>query len=384
MASVAQRVASTPDVRAKLGKVKAALILEQPFFATILINLPMVEDNTIPTMATDGNTFFYNAEFVHDLSFDELKFVLCHEVGHCIFQHMFRKGDRDHRRWNQAGDFIINDVLVNEKVGRMPDKALHNPQLVSAGGGTTEGVYDLLPESGGGGGGGSDVGDPLDDCRDAPGDAAQKAQGEQEMKVKVAQAAQAAKMMGKLSAGLQRFVDAALKPNIVWSDVLRRFWTVRARNEITWAKPKRRWLGEDIYLPSQSGEKLGVFVVFVDCSGSIQPDELNQYAAEIVTLHQDCTPSELHVIYFDSAVCHHDTFLPDDTVSIAPHGGGGTAFSPCFRYLDEKGIEPVAAVFLTDLYCSDFGPAPAFPVLWVSTGDDKAPFGEVVLMKPRL
>jgi hypothetical protein len=51
-----------------------------------------------------------------------------------------------------------------------------------------------------------------------------------------------------------------------------------------------------------------------------------------------------------------------------------------FEFLDEKGIDPVATVFLTDLYCSDFGDPTAYPVLWVSYGADTAPWGEVVMM----
>jgi hypothetical protein len=49
--------------------------------------------------------------------------------------------------------------------------------------------------------------------------------------------------------------------------------------------------------------------------------------------------------------------------------------------MQEHGIDPVACVFLTDLCCSDFGDAPDYPVLWVSTESGTAPFGEVVLMK---
>jgi predicted metal-dependent peptidase len=365
-----------------LGKAKAALVLEQPFFATILITLPMSEDATIPTMATDGTMFLYNAEFVTSLTSDELKGVLAHEVGHCIFQHMFRRGVRDARRWNQAGDFVINDMLVREGF-KLPEGALINAGLVQSAGGTTEGVYDMLPPSDEGGGSGG-VGDPLDECRDAPGDQSAQAQAEQDMRVRVAQAAQAAKMMGRLSAGLQRFVDAALKPKVAWQDVLRRFWNARARTETSWAKPKRRWLAEDIYLPSLSGERLGEVVVFVDCSGSVGQRELDEFAAEIRALHEDTTPDLLHVVYFDSEVLHHDKFLQDDTIELTPRGGGGTAFSPCIDYLRAEDIYPVAAVFLTDLQCFDFGDAPDYPVLWVSTESDQAPWGEVVMMNPKL
>ena len=49
--------------------------------------------------------------------------------------------------------------------------------------------------------------------------------------------------------------------------------------------------------------------------------------------------------------------------------------------MQDKDINPVACVFLTDLHCDDFGTEPDCPVLWVTTGAEVAPFGEVVKME---
>lgn len=372
------------EAHEKLGKAKAALILDQPFHASILCNLPMHERLDIPTMATNGNWIAYNPEFVNNMTMEETKFVLCHEVMHCVFQHMFRKGDRDHRRWNIAGDYIINDLLVSERIGSMPNGGLHNQQLVQSGGGTTEGVYDLLPENDGDGGGIGSPGEPLDDvvCDDGMSDS-DRSEAEARMKVMVAQAAQAAKMCGKLSAGMERFVDMALKAKVCWKDVLRRFVTARAKVDLSFAKPKRRFLPEDIYLPGLTGNAMGPIVIAVDCSGSIGVEELSEFAAEMLAIKQDCMPKEVHVVYFDSEVCHYDRFEQDDELHVEPHGGGGTAFSPIFRYVENLDVDPACCVVLTDLYCSDFGDPPAYPVLWVTTAATDAPWGEIVEMNPK-
>jgi predicted metal-dependent peptidase len=97
-------------------------------------------------------------------------------------------------------------------------------------------------------------------------------------------------------------------------------------------------------------------------------------------LKEDGNPTALHVVYFDSEVSHYEYFGRDDEVHIEAHGGGGTAFSPIFKYLDNNGINPVACIVLTDLCCNDFGDMPDYPVLWVSNHSDKAPWGEVVKM----
>lgn len=373
------------DNKLKIGKVRASLVLEQPFFASIMCNLPMIEDANLdpPTMATNGKYIKFHPQFVEDHSFDELKFVVCHEVLHCVYQHMFRRGHRNHYKYNVAADYVINDLLIKEHIGKMPAMGLHNPQLVIAGGGTSEGVYDLLPDMDDKSGGLPGHGSPLDNCEDSPGSAADVSAAENEMKVMVAQAAQAAKMCGKLSANMSRFVDDALKPKVDWREVLRRFVANKAKIDHSFARPKRRFIDQDIYLPSLTGEMLGCVVVAVDCSGSIGQQELSEFAAEIGAIKDDMHPSELHVVYFDSEVCHHDQFGPDDQLHIEPHGGGGTAFSPIFRFIDDQAIEPACCVVLTDLYCHDFGPPTPYPSLWVTTAATAAPWGEVVEMKPK-
>lgn len=370
-----------------ISKAKLQLVLKHPFFATIVCNMQWSEENSIPTMATDGKRVWYNADFVNALTTPQLLFVACHEVGHCIFGHAFRRGQRDVKKWNYAGDYVINDLLISEGIGDMPTgkfQGLHNPYLVKQGGGTTEGVYALLPEDyAKADGGGQEGGTALDACK-GMGSPSEQATAEAETRVLVAKAAQVARMKGNLSAGLARMVDHTLTPVVNWQELLRRFATEAAKVDRTYARPKRRWLAEDLYLPSLAGQGMGEFVVAVDCSGSIDERQLSEFAAEIVAIAQDCQPSKLHVVYFDSKVCHHDTFERGETVTIAPHGGGGTAFSPVFTFLEEQNIQPCATVFLTDLYCSDFGPAPAHPVMWVTTAATTAPWGEVVEMVPKM
>ena len=372
------------SVQAKLqiGKAKAALILERPFIAALAINMPWEESHAIKTMATNGKRFLYNPAFVMSMSLDETKFVVAHEVYHCVFQHMFRVGLRDHKRFNQAGDYIINGVLIDDKCGSMPAGGLYDPALVQAGGNTTDGVYNLLPQDQGDGQG-NGHGEPMDDCEAAEGSEAEQAADEADMKVKIAQAAQAARMCGKLSAGEARIAGQALKPKIDYREVLQAFWTAKAKVEYTYARPARRWIDQDIYLPSLSGFQMGPVLVWVDCSGSINEETLGQFSKEILALFEDCTPERLHVGYFDSEVSHMDVFEREDTPHVEMHGGGGTAFSPLFEYAEKHGIEPVCCIVLTDLCCSDFGDEPGYPVLWVSTDEGTAPWGEIVLMNPK-
>lgn len=368
------------SVAAKLSRAKAKLVMYHPFFASIVCSIPMTEDNSIPTMATNGKRILYNADFVDGMTSDEVLFVLCHEVGHCMFNHMFRRNHRDLKRWNIAGDYVINDMLVSDKIGTMPSGGLFDPALVQRGGGTTEGVYDLLPDSDSGDGDDGYSGTSIDLCEDAPGDAAEQSQAEAEMRVSLAQAARVAKQHGKLSSSLARLVDEALEPKVNWKDVMRDFATSKAKIDLTYARPNRRFMAHDLIMPSLDGEALGEIVYCIDCSGSTW-GVLGEFGAEVKAFHEDCKPVKLHIIYFDTRVSHHDQYSVDDTVIVEGHGGGGTAFSPVFDYMRDHDIAPDACVVLTDLYCDDFGPQPEYPVLWVSNGTDRAPWGDVITIK---
>lgn len=361
-----------------LAKARTALVLEHPFIGNVALNMPFVKDYTCRTAWTNGKRIGYNPHFIDSLNDEERKFVVAHECLHPMLEHTFRRGGRHHKKWNQAGDYVINKLLKDEGIGKLVKGCLDNDQLHQAGGGTTDGIYNLLPEPDDDGNNGH--GEPLDDCRDTEGSPADQAQAEAEWKVRVAQAAQAAKMMGKMSAGMQRLVDDVLQPKVDWREVLRKFVEKCKSDQRSWARPNRRFLSQGLYLPSVSGESLGEIAIAVDCSGSIDQETISQFAAEIRTIKEDGNPTKIHVVYFDSEVSHYESYGRDDDLDIKPHGGGGTAFSPVFTYFAEHDIDPVACIFLTDLCCNDFGDMPNYPVLWVSTDEGTAPFGEVVLM----
>ena len=366
----------------KLAKAKTALILEHPFVGTIALNMPFEFDDSIPTAATNGKRIKFNPEFVDSLTDEEVKVLVAHECFHPMLEHNFRRGERQPRRWNMAADYVINKLLVDDGIGRMPKVGLHDPNIYNAGKGTSEGIYNILPEQPeGGGSGAGEPGGPLDDCEDGDGSPAEQQQQQAEWKVKVAQAAQAAKMMGKMSANMQRLVDEVLQPKVDWRDVMQKFLVKARTDQRSFARFNRRFIAQGLYLPSVSGEAMGEVLFAVDCSGSIDQHTINQFAAEITKVKEDLMPERIHVMYFDSDVSHVESYEQHDDLDIKPHGGGGTDFAPVFAKIIELGINPVAIVFLTDLCCHSFGEQPDAPVLWVSTDEGRtAPFGEVTIM----
>ena len=364
----------------KLAKAKTALILEHPFVGTIALSMPFEFDESIKTAATNGKRIKFNPEFVDSLTDEEVKFLVAHECFHPMLEHNFRRGDRQHKKWNVAADYVINKLLTDESIGRMPKVGLLDPNIYNAGHGTSEGIYNILPDMPDDGSGPGDPGNALDDCEDGDGSPAEQQQQQAEWKVKVAQAAQAAKMMGKMSANMQRLVDEVLQPKVDWREVMQKFLVKARTDQRSFSRFNRRFIAQGLYLPSVSGEQMGEVCFAVDCSGSIDQKTVNQFAAEIKRVKEDLMPERIHVLYFDSEVSHVESYEQHDDLDIKPHGGGGTDFAPVFAKIIELGINPVAIVFLTDLCCNSFGDQPDAPVLWVTTDPGKAPFGEVVEM----
>ena len=65
-------------------------------------------------MATNGLNIRYHPDFVLGQSDPAIRFVLCHEVLHCVGEHMSRRGNRNPLLWNYATDYAINPILNAE------------------------------------------------------------------------------------------------------------------------------------------------------------------------------------------------------------------------------------------------------------------------------
>jgi len=364
-------------------KARTQLLLKQPFFGALALRLKLVKDNSIPTAATDGKTLMYNEKFVNALDPEELKFLVAHEVCHCMFLHHLRRNNRDPTKWNIAADFVINNLLI-EAGFRMPKGGLANKGFENF---STDHVYNILPtmdidltqaDHGGLGevqdGVGGD-GKPLDE--------ADGKKEEAEWKVAISQAANAAKQMGRLPANLERLVGNLVDSKVDWAAVLREFVKATAKGDYTWSRPNRRFIGQGMYFPTMHSESIGEMVVAVDTSGSIGQKELDQFASEITAIMEDVSPTNVTVIYCDTEVAHTETFTKEDMpLVLNAKGGGGTDFRPPFEWVEKKGLEPACFIYLTDMYCNSFPSPPPYPTLWVSISHlNEAPFGQVVEMQ---
>lgn len=357
-----------------INKAKVTLLLKSPFFASFALSIKYISDTNIETACTNGRWIKYNPSFIESLTHDEVVGLLAHEILHPLNLHHTRRANRDHKKWNEAADYAINPILIDAKF-KLPKGALNDPRYKNL---SAEAIYNLLPENK------TNKADPggCGGVEDGPKDENEKKQEEARIKQQIANARLlATRQQGDFPDSLQRFIDEILRPKISWQEALAVFLMETVKNDYSWSAPSPRYLHMGLYLPSLKNEEPGTVVLIIDTSGSITPPIVNQFASEAQEIVNTFGVS-ITVIYVDTDVRGVEVFEADEPIKLNPIGGGGTDFRPGFNYIEQKGIEPKAVVYLTDGYCYKFPEAPDYPVLWAQfdspTYDFTPPFGEVI------
>lgn len=405
------------EAREKLSRARRALVLEQPFLGVLSMRLEFQSNEeagmSLPVAATDGTRLVFNPDAIAALPADQCKTLLAEEVLHCAYLHPFRRDGRDLRRFNIACDQAIYQQFTAEnetatKAGR-PKPWTFLPYGVQPekrfSGMSAEEIYRIVrreedkkdkdKKEGNGKDDQSDKGDGQAPAGalgpgpggvlDAPEDTAPEANTKAEWREAVVQAANVAKAQGKFPGSVERLVSDICEPSQDWRAILRQWMTMNSRDDYSWTHPNRRFLHSGLILPGLHSERFGKIVLAVDTSGSIGQRELDQFSAELNAIIEDVKPEAVHVVYCDAQVNRAEEFGPDDyPVTLKACGGGGTDFRPVFDWVDKNDINPVALVYLTDMFGSFPEQAPSYNVLWASIYPGmKAPFGEVVDIEMR-
>jgi len=372
-------------------KAITSIVLDDPFYGYLLLRADIAQNASVETAATDGRRMWYSPKFIRGLTLPQIKGLFKHEAMHIAHMHHLRRGSRDARKWNKACDYVINAHLIAEGV-TLPPNGLIDAKYIDD---HAEHVYSILPDEpcrgdkpgddydGGGGDGGNDWN--WGGVDDAPGseDETVRGQLEEDCKLDIIAAGNAAKMMGKLPAHLERLVDRIKESKMPWRNILARFFRATAKADYSWARPNRRFLAHGIYLPALHSEALGPIVIGVDTSGSVGGAELEQFFGCINAILRSTKPESVHVVYCDAAVANTQVFeardYPIKLDKFKPAGGGGTDFRPVFDYVKAKKLKPVALLYLTDMMGAFPDKAPGYPTIWCATTTlVKGPFGKTL------
>ena len=189
----------------------------------------------------------------------------------------------------------------------------------------------------------------------------------EEWKIRVIQAAKAAKAQGRLPAGIGRLVEDMLYPKLPWRQLLQRYINAHRGGTYDWTRPNRRWTHFGVFYPRRRTKELNAAVA-IDTSGSIEDEELRDFLSESRGILAGFKRFRVRLMACDASV-HTDmvaTSLADfGHFKVQIRGGGGTSYSPVFERLKNSKIPTQVLVYLTDGQCNDAPTTAPFDVIWI-------------------
>lgn len=366
-----------------------------------MIGKTEVKDD-VPTACTNGRDTYYGREFFDKLTDKEVKAVILHENLHKAFRHI-TVWRHLYEQWpqlaNMACDYVINLMIYDSDKSstevQLPDSALLDEKFrgLDAGevfrrlkkeadekksinvktAGDQKGRDVPVQEAGG-----------LDEHEWEDGEGMTSAEKEALARDVDQALRQGAILAGKLSGNVPREISDVLQAKVDWREALREFITsfCQDKDESTWRRPSRRWIDQDVYMPSLIGESVGRIVVGIDMSGSIGPQEIGQMLGELMKICATVRPEGIDLVYWDTKVCQYEKYDRDQLdnlmSSTKPRGGGGTNPQCIPDFIKDKRIKAECAVILTDGYVSSWGDGWPCPTLWGITTEVVSEVGKTV------
>ena len=401
-----------------------------PFFALLLMYLKYVAVPGMKKISTNGRCIYFAPDFLDKLYDGEIDYILCHQVMHIIYGHIWRPFDLAGDNYHFACDIAINNKLA--KSGLLKDSFSHlgymyrsipsvNKDVADM---TPQAIYEMLPyslylfdertrsrylsdseiwwdEK-------DDIGVSCElilDLPDAEGILRDETESEsgyglssdgEELKQEwQAKAASAANTLGDSNAKAQgaddvpdfvkRMISKMKEATIDWKKILNNFVQERIC-DYSFSPPDRRYADTGFFLPdfNESDFVSKEILFMVDTSGSITDDELSIVYSEIRGATEQFNGKLCGKLgFFDAKVTQPLPFESiSDILHIIPYGGGGTDFRVIFDYIRNNCLNelPACLVVFTDGY----GPYPSeaatmrIPVLWmINNLDVTPPWGKV-------
>jgi len=387
------------QLQQNLTKICKDLMLEQPFYGLLLLNLNKEWSNKVSTagVGLEGINYklYINPEFWQTLSEEHKKGLLQHELMHIAFFHITEyKHLKNHELANVAQDIEINQKIPDEYLppdGCTLEKFSDYGLLPEEG---TNIYYEKLNREGDGEGPGSGKGNGqgqslLDAIKDAAADGSMQVtnQGQNNMRVPDHQWDDFA----DLSDTQQKLVDKQLE--VMLDEVVEQVQKMRGTipNEVlqkleklkqieppkfNWRAYLRRYVGNSSKSSMRKTkrkqskrfeldfgikvEEYSNILLAIDSSASVSDDEIKEFMNEIHHMYK--CGHDFTLIFADTQMQDPIKYKPSTPLVIKKRGG--TDFNPVVDYYMQHRKKYTTLIYLTDGEC----PAPDAPVknmLWV-------------------
>ncbi len=361
----------------ELQKALIKLLIEQPFYSILAMNLVLEERPEFPTFATDGRNLFWSKEAIDTLGINNLPYVLIHEVLHCVDGHIWRKGERNHMAWNIACDLELAHQITQYT---RPKFALFRKEDA---GRNAEWIYETLPKENISDGQGKDKQKEKEGNNPLEGDILPASKGtsqESWIGKTIAAAETIERQRGDIPGDIQELIDRIKKVRINFKDVLRSVLTSRVgTGDYRYMPPNKKALARGFILSGMRREELEA-VIAIDTSGSISQEELSEFWGITEAVAEHYGSYKLQVFTCDTKIQQELLVTEGEELPSIAMGRGGTDFRPVFKRCEELGLSHLPLVYLTDLQ-GIFPNSSLHPqVLWViptSAVEQEVPFGLV-------
>jgi predicted metal-dependent peptidase len=369
-------------------------IMNHPSFCLVylILNIGKLEivpaNHKVKTAATNGRDILFNEAFIMTLDEHEVNFLVLHEAGHILFIHLtlyFYLHKINHKRANKAMDYVVNgwikDTDPGEAFARMPKGGLYKSEYSNLSG---KEIFDLLEEEeeendeqggepcedgeagdGEGKGGKPEAGNGSGQPDDGDGDAGldshdwDGAEGMTEQEQAALSDAidhairEGSLMVGKAKGNVSRNVTDTLIPKVDWREVLREFITscTKGKDTYTWRQFNRRYVMQDVYLPTNISHRPKEILIAQDVSGSMSDDDLAACLAETVKIAESVKPEVIRILWWDADVQKEQIIRSDKSSSISHisiPGGGGTRMGCVSDYMIANNIKPECVIVFSD------------------------------------
>ena len=360
---------------AQLSKAKAKLMLEHPYFATMLGALELTPELRIATTQYGADRLTYNPEYLEMLTTEETMSVLAHAAMTQALYHTQRSSGRRDHLWQVASSYAINDLLVQNGFS-LPPMAHYSSRFERL---YTEQIYAILlsenaeePETE----------ETEKEAREEQADPSpeERLLTDEAYALLVEQVIAKLEKQGTLPRGLERLIPQAKSPQLSWRELLYRYVTSHARSDYRMFPSNKKHLYRGVALPSVYGEELQIAVA-VDTSASVDEETLGLFLAELEGIVQLFPHYMIELIECDAKIQHLQTLTPTEPLIATLHGGGGTDFRPVFAYLEETGARWKFLIYFTDGEGSFPDTIPTIDTLWVLSQAQEVPFGERIVIE---
>jgi predicted metal-dependent peptidase len=405
---------------ADINHFRTLLMIDAPFTMPLMKFKVHFVDIPHGYGGTNGFELFVVPKKWNKLTGPEKEGFLYHEWMHVVNLHSKRLARRQHRMWNFAADFVINEHIMSDNQTAqitLPSGTMHDSKYR---GWYSEKVYEDLREKvdkikseiseGIYVGSNDQIKAFNNDNKFCDSDRAAEILAKQEFveglfsddlipppensssmeKDLIRDIVKAAemhkKMKGNLPGNYEELIKKIKKSQVPWEQIFHSFFkeVVSASNDRTFARPKKWAWSYGIILPSEIGTKKLDVVLICDTSGSMSNKDFEAFVGEvqkILPLIQNITLISADIEVHEKVKIRNIKEIVGENPNFRFRGRGGTSFVPALKVASK--IRADMVIYFTDGF-GDFGKKPRDikNMLWILTNDEckKPPFGKYIVI----